>query len=169
MGPARGAPEVALSGLEQGTGSLCAVRLSAAQRAELLRLARAALPGEACGLLLGSTRGGRVLVERIVGARNVAEQPLSRYRVDPLTQLEHERAADAGGPGVVGAWHSHPRTGSEPSAADRSAATEPAACRSAARGSCRKTWASTSMGSGGGRSGSVCTGAGTNRSRTCSL
>ena len=118
MGPARGAPEVALSGLEQGTGSLCAVRLSAAQRAELLRLARAALPGEACGLLLGSTRGGRVLVERIVGARNVAEQPLSRYRVDPLTQLEHERAADAGGPGVVGAWYSHPRTGSEPSAAD---------------------------------------------------
>ena len=85
---------------------------------EALRLAaRAARPREACGLLLGRREGARVVVERVVVARNVA-QDVERFEVDPRDHLQAQRDARDAGLDVVGAWHSHAEGPATPSATD---------------------------------------------------
>jgi len=85
---------------------------------EALRLAaRAARPREACGLLLGRREGARVVVERVVVARNVA-QDVERFEVDPRDHLQAQRDARDAGLDVVGAWHSHVHGPATPSVSD---------------------------------------------------
>ncbi|HVS20127.1 MAG TPA: M67 family metallopeptidase [Planctomycetota bacterium] len=83
----------------------------------LRALARVAQPREACGLLLGRREGSRILVVRVVAARNVAAE-LERFEVDPRDHLEAQRAARETGLEVVGAWHSHAHGPATPSASD---------------------------------------------------
>jgi proteasome lid subunit RPN8/RPN11 len=82
--------------------------------ATLLAEAHAAAPREACGLLLGE--GGRI--DRALSATNVAAEPLTRFEIDPLILLSAHKAARAGGPQVLGYFHSHPVGHPVPSATD---------------------------------------------------
>ncbi len=82
---------------------------------QLLAEARAAHPRECCGLLLG--RGGRI--EAILPTANVHPTPETHFEIDPQALIDAHRAARAGGPAVLGYYHSHPTTAPEPSATDR--------------------------------------------------
>jgi proteasome lid subunit RPN8/RPN11 len=83
--------------------------------------ARGALPGEACGLLLG---GDRAIVES-VRATNIAEDPTRRFEIDPRDHIAARRDARSRGLAVLGFYHSHPRSSAEPSATDLAEANYP--------------------------------------------
>lgn len=89
------------------------MEITIADRNELLRLAAASVE-EVCGLLLGqATR-----IARVVPCRNVAADPAVRFEIDPATLIAAHRAARAGGPGVIGHYHSHPSGVARPSPRD---------------------------------------------------
>lgn len=81
--------------------------------------AAAAHPREACGILLGE--GGRITEAR--QARNVHPSPQTHFEIDPQALIDAHRAARAGGPQVIGYYHSHPRGPAIPSATDRASAS----------------------------------------------
>jgi len=91
------------------------VLISNSVRQALLKESIDAFPAEACGLLLG--HGARI--ERVQPARNVHPRPQTHFEIDPQALIEAHRAARAGGPEVVGYYHSHPNGLAEPSATDR--------------------------------------------------
>lgn len=81
----------------------------------MLAAARAALPLEACGLLLGA--GSRIETAR--PAVNVATDPARHFAIDPAALIAAHRAArDGSGPQVIGYFHSHPNGLARPSATD---------------------------------------------------
>lgn len=82
--------------------------------------ARADLPNECCGLLIGTS--GRI--EESVPARNVLASPIA-YRLDPVQHFDALRRARAGGRAVIGAYHSHVRTAAEASERDIAEAHDP--------------------------------------------
>ena len=98
--------------IEVASGVLQTMRVQAEQAAPL----------ECCGLLFGrfTDRGARI--ERAVAAPNVADDPARRFEIDPAALLAAHKAARAGGPDVVGYYHSHPVGGTAPSATDRAMA-----------------------------------------------
>ena len=81
-----------------------------------------ALPGETCGLLLGTRSSGLWEIRAQVPSRNLAPpaQPGrgGRFRLDPVVQLQAERRALAGGIEVIGCYHSHPGGQVRPSILD---------------------------------------------------
>lgn len=77
-----------------------------------------AAPEECCGVLLG--RAGTIDEAR--PAANVAADRLRRFEIDPQALVDAHRAARAGGPEVLGYYHSHPGGRAEPSATDRAMA-----------------------------------------------
>lgn len=79
----------------------------------MLTAAAAAVPREACGLLVG--RGRHVL--RVVPVRNVDPSP-ARYTVSPEDHFATLRAARQEGLAVIGAYHSHPAGEAAPSPTD---------------------------------------------------
>jgi desampylase len=83
--------------------------------AEALRAA----PEECCGLLLG--RAGRI--EEVRRARNVATNRHIRFEIDPVALLAAHKAERAGGPRLIGYYHSHPNGACMPSATDREHST----------------------------------------------
>ncbi|TVV71614.1 M67 family metallopeptidase [Sphingomonas solaris] len=69
---------------------------------------------EVCGLLFGTA-------DEIVDARacaNVAADPARRFEVDPAALFAAMRAERAGGPGLIGGYHSHPSGDPTPSPCD---------------------------------------------------
>ncbi len=80
--------------------------------------AEAAHPLEACGILLGT--GGRITEAR--AAANVHPAPATHFEIDPQALIGAHRAARAGGPQVIGYFHSHPVGEPVPSATDRACA-----------------------------------------------
>jgi proteasome lid subunit RPN8/RPN11 len=80
----------------------------------MLHAAEEAAPEECCGILLG--RGS--FIERAVATANVAPDRRDRFEIDPQALVDAYRAARAGGPDVIGYYHSHPRGPAEPSAVD---------------------------------------------------
>src|SRR5579864_200713 len=95
------------------------VEVSSDVIATLIAQAARAAPAECCGLLLGWE--GRVFEVR--PAANIAAEPLVRFEIDPAVLFAAHRAARAGGPGLVGYYHSHPAGHPRPSAADCEHAT----------------------------------------------
>jgi predicted GIY-YIG superfamily endonuclease/proteasome lid subunit RPN8/RPN11 len=75
-------------------------------------------PEEACGILLGHGAS----IEDAVPARNVHSTPRTHFEIDPQALIDAHRAARAGGPEVVGYYHSHPMGPAAPSAVDRAPA-----------------------------------------------
>lgn len=71
-------------------------------------------PLEACGLLLGQDG----VAEQALPCRNVAADPTMRFEIDPMALLAAHRKARAGGPDVIGCYHSHPSGRAEPSPRD---------------------------------------------------
>ncbi len=78
------------------------------------RISADAAPREACGLLFG----GEDAVDAWQAAENVAEDPQQRFEIDPAALFAALRAERAGGPRLVGYWHSHPSGDATPSATD---------------------------------------------------
>jgi proteasome lid subunit RPN8/RPN11 len=72
-------------------------------------------PAECCGLFLGR---GEEIVEA-VRARNLADEPATRFLIDPADHFAARRTARGRGLEVVGFYHSHPSSPAEPSARDR--------------------------------------------------
>jgi proteasome lid subunit RPN8/RPN11 len=87
--------------------------------ATLYAEAERAAPEECCGLLLGHGEPGGVgRIDSALPAANVSDEPLRRFEIDPLALLAAHKAARAGGPQVLGYYHSHPVGHPVPSAAD---------------------------------------------------
>jgi len=76
-------------------------------------------PNECCGILIG--HGERI--ERALPAANVHADPAGHFEIDPQALVDAHRAARAGGPEVVGYYHSHPTGIAKPSATDRAEAS----------------------------------------------
>jgi proteasome lid subunit RPN8/RPN11 len=83
--------------------------------------ARAALPDECCGILVG---GGDRVVE-VVSTENVAADPRRHFLIDPKAHIDTRRHARGRGLQVVGFYHSHPRSDARPSAIDLAEASYP--------------------------------------------
>ena len=88
------------------------MRLTAALRDEIVAAARAALPNEAVGLLVGADSA-----ERYVAMRNASTSPY-RYSIDPGEQLVVWTELDARGESVWAIVHSHVASAAEPSKTD---------------------------------------------------
>lgn len=95
-----------------------AIGVTSAVLDSLLAEARAADPGECCGLLFGSATA----ITALRPAPNVHPTPRTRFEIDPRTLIEAHRAMRAGGPRLVGYYHSHPSGLPEPSAKDHALA-----------------------------------------------
>jgi proteasome lid subunit RPN8/RPN11 len=80
--------------------------------------ARATAPDECCGLLIA--RHG--CIDEVVAARNEAVDRLRRYEISPREYLDAIKRCRGSDAVVIGAYHSHLRSGPEPSPADREAA-----------------------------------------------
>jgi proteasome lid subunit RPN8/RPN11 len=88
------------------------VRLTAALVQEIVNAARAALPNEAVGLLVGKAGPGRY-----IALRNASASPY-RYSVDPDEQLRVWTELDTSGESVWSIVHSHVSSAAEPSKTD---------------------------------------------------
>jgi proteasome lid subunit RPN8/RPN11 len=88
--------------------------LSPAAHAAILAAAQEAHPNEACGLLLGTARH----IHTALPAANVHPDPARHFEIDPAALIAAHRAARAGGPQVIGYFHSHPNGLARPSATD---------------------------------------------------
>jgi proteasome lid subunit RPN8/RPN11 len=95
------------------------IELTRAALARISAEVERAFPEEACGILLG--RESRI--ERAQPARNVHPKPQTHFEIDPQALIDAHRAARAGGPQVVGYYHSHPTGPARPSDIDRLQAT----------------------------------------------
>ena len=81
----------------------------------LLNETRAAHPHECCGLLFGA----EAAITAHSPAANVHPRPATHFEIDPQALIDAHRGMRAGGPRLVGYYHSHPEGLSEPSATDR--------------------------------------------------
>lgn len=80
-----------------------ALRISSELHRQLLGMTAASPEAEVCGLLLG-----RVQVERIVPARNIALDPQRSFEIDPSALFTAIRNERRGGEKMLGYYHSHP-------------------------------------------------------------
>jgi proteasome lid subunit RPN8/RPN11 len=85
--------------------------------------ARREAPNEVCGWIAG--QGNEV--KSIYPVPNAAEDPRTRFRMDPEVQLSGMREIDDLGLELTGTYHSHPRSLPFPSARDRELAKYPEA------------------------------------------
>lgn len=91
-----------------------AIRISRSLLDRLLTQAAASPDAEICGLLFGTD-------DCIAEARatdNVAADPAFRFEIDPAALIAAHRRARAGGPRIIGCFHSHPAGSARPSAQD---------------------------------------------------
>jgi len=78
------------------------------------QISAAAGPKEACGLLFG----GDSIIDDFQAVENVSETPERTFEVDPSALFAALKAERAGGPKIVGYFHSHPSGDARPSATD---------------------------------------------------
>ncbi|HEX7693845.1 MAG TPA: M67 family metallopeptidase [Sphingomonas sp.] len=76
--------------------------------------AAAAHPLEACGLLFGDDGW----ISGWEETRNVAVRAETEFEIDPAALFAALRVERAGGPKLLGCWHSHPNGFGRPSATD---------------------------------------------------
>lgn len=92
--------------------------IAASLLAAILAEAAAAPAQEVCGLLFGSSEA----IEGAVSTANMAADRHRTFEVDPAALFAALKAQRAGGPCVIGHYHSHPSGCAEPSASDAAAA-----------------------------------------------
>ena len=92
-------------------------------RAQVLREAEAAFPGECCGLIEGVHDRAVVRATALHPARNLSPEA-ERFEIDPADHFAALRAARARGHDIVGCYHSHPNGKAEPSPRDADGAAE---------------------------------------------
>lgn len=96
-----------------------ALTITPQAHAAILRAATQVHPGEACGLLFG-TASHIITAEP---ATNVHPQPQRHFEIDPSALIAAHKAARAGGPELIGYFHSHPNGLARPSATDAAMAS----------------------------------------------
>jgi len=84
----------------------------------LLAEAAAAPDREICGLLFGN----EARIEEARSTANVAPDTSCWFEIDPAALFAAHRAERAGGPRLIGHYHSHPGGSAEPSPRDLAAA-----------------------------------------------
>jgi proteasome lid subunit RPN8/RPN11 len=92
-------------------------------RARILKEARAAFPGECCGLVEGIRSESAFQVTALHPTRNLASQP-DRFEIAPEDHFRALKVARANRRDLIGCYHSHPNGRTEPSATDRAGAGE---------------------------------------------
>lgn len=81
--------------------------------------ARAALPRECCGVILGGKKDRYWQVSCIEKSPNLAPEACrDRFEIDPALLLRLHKASRTGGPRIIGAYHSHPNGLAAPSQTD---------------------------------------------------
>jgi proteasome lid subunit RPN8/RPN11 len=85
--------------------------------------ARAAYPGECCGLIEGVADGDRVHALALHAARNLAVRH-DRFEIDSVDHFAALKAARANGRAIIGCYHSHPDGMAWPSETDRAGGGE---------------------------------------------
>lgn len=95
------------------------IQIACSVVAVLIAEAAKAHPLECCGLLLG--QGYRI--ESAQPCVNLHPQPERHFEIDPAGLIAAHRSARAGGPQVLGYYHSHPAGSTAPSATDRASAS----------------------------------------------
>lgn len=95
------------------------IEVTSGAMATLLAEAQRAAPLECCGLLLGTP----IRIEQAMPAANVHADPAAHFEIDPATLIAAHKAERAGGPRLIGYYHSHPSGMAEPSAVDRAMAS----------------------------------------------
>lgn len=95
------------------------LRISRALQAQLLAEAAATPEREVCGLLFGSNPDS---VTMIRSCENIAANPVDAFEIDPAALIAAHKAQRAGGPILIGCYHSHPNGVGAPSARDGEAA-----------------------------------------------
>lgn len=101
-----------------GTEAWPGITVSPGLIAQLLARAEQAAPLECCGLLLGHG----TQVDAAQAAANVAPDPARHFELDPQALIDAHRRARAGGPQVLGYYHSHPGGQARPSPTDQAQA-----------------------------------------------
>lgn len=94
------------------------LEISSTLVARLLSDAAASPDVEVCGLLFGSD----ARIEAAQACANVAEDPARAFEIDPAALFAAHRRARAGGPAVIGCYHSHPNGAAHPSWRDADSA-----------------------------------------------
>ena len=97
--------------------------LPAALADRIRREAKAAHPGECCGLIEGARAGNIFHITALHRARNLAADA-DRFDIDPRDHLDASKAARANGTHIIGCYHSHPNGVARPSARDLAGAGE---------------------------------------------
>ena len=87
--------------------------------ATLVREGARTHPNEACGLLLGTPNR----IDTAVPTRNVHPTARTHFEIDPAALIAAHKAARAGGPELVGYYHSHPTGSAQPSPTDQANAS----------------------------------------------
>jgi proteasome lid subunit RPN8/RPN11 len=101
------------------------LRIGARHLEAILARARTGHPFEVCGVLLGRTDAGGVVVEEVVAVENRERTaPWVRYEIAPEDLLRLQREARAAGRDIAGFYHSHPDHPARPSETDRRMAAE---------------------------------------------
>ena len=90
------------------------VRLTRAVREAIVGHARASLPDECCGLLVGANG----LIDECVPSPNVDPSPATRFRLDPAVHVRTIRRLRGTPRTIAGCYHSHPATAAVPSPRD---------------------------------------------------
>ena len=96
------------------------IAIASTALATIVDHAAAAAPFEACGVVVGDA----TMIATAVPAVNVAADPATAFEIDPVTLLQVQREARAGGRAVVGCYHSHLNRVAYPSATDAAGAAE---------------------------------------------
>jgi len=91
--------------------------------AAMERLAQAALPREACGLLIGRSADTSLAVSGLAPSRNLASDR-DAFEIDTALRLALQRRLRPLGERIVGVWHSHPSGLARPSPRDAAGAWE---------------------------------------------
>src|SRR6056297_343848 len=92
--------------------------LDRAVRDELVAHAREGAPAEVCGVLGGVHDPDESRVTEHRRAENAADEPRTRYEIDPAEQLGLMDAIEDAGWDVAGFYHSHPAGPAGPSETD---------------------------------------------------
>ena len=96
------------------------LHVTSEQHRVLIAHARAAVPEECCGFLIGRRQADRAVVTAVEAATNVWDgDRCSRFLIEPRTQLHVQRETRAAGLEIVGFYHSHPHSPPSPSRFDR--------------------------------------------------
>jgi proteasome lid subunit RPN8/RPN11 len=90
---------------------------------QILAEAKAAHPGECCGLIIGARDGDAATALSLHPARNLAARD-DRFEIDPADHFAALKAARASGLAVIGCYHSHPDGAARPSQRDLAGAGE---------------------------------------------